>query len=114
MPFRVVRDLLFLVPADVAAVEAKQKPETFAVKNTKKNSSLEWKVVSVGDGTIRDGKLIPIPLKLGDIVILTLTDTECRDAWNSTEVSLNGERGLTVTYDTVFAKLEPDSSEVNR
>ena len=110
MPFRVVRDLLFLVPVDVAALEVKHKSETFGVKNMKKTSSLEWKVASVGDGIVRDGKLFPIPLKVGDIVILALTDVECREAWNSTEISLNTERGLIVTFDSIFAKFEPDSA----
>jgi hypothetical protein len=112
MPFKVLRDLVFLAPADLAAVEVKQKNETFAIKNTKKTCSLQWTVLSVADGAsfCRDGAIItvPIPLKVGDIVMLTRTDTEARDAWNSTEVILNGTRGLAVTYDSILAKLEPD------
>ncbi len=112
--FRILRDLVFVVPVDLAALESKPKGETFAVKNVKKISSLQWRVALVGEGAhfFRDGAVIrvPIPLKVGDIIILTLDDHEARNAWNSTEVVLNGERGLSVAYDSVLAKLEPDST----
>jgi hypothetical protein len=114
MPFRVLRDLIFVVPVDLAALETKTKSETFAIKNTKKTSSLHWRVASVGDGAsfIRDGQIInvPIPLKIGDVVVLVLDDREAREAWNSTEIYLNNERGLSVTFNSVLAKFEPDST----
>jgi hypothetical protein len=114
MPFRVLRDLIFVVPVDLAALETKTKSETFAIKNTKKTSSLHWRVASVGDGAsfFRDGQAIhvPIPLKIGDVVILVLDDREARDAWNSTDLYLNNERGLSVSYNSVLAKFEPDST----
>jgi hypothetical protein len=112
--FRILRDLVFVVPVDPTLVETKQKNEAFAIKNAKKTSSLQWKVASVGDGAryVRDGQMIhvPIPLKIGDVVILVLDDNEARAVWNSSEVNLNGERGLSVTYDSVLAKFEPDST----
>ncbi len=112
--FRLVRELVFVVPIDVAALENKQKDAAFALKNAKKTSALQWRVVSVGDGAhfFRDGQevRVPIPLKIGDIVILVLPDAEAREAWISTEVVLNGERGLSVAYDSVLAKFEPDTT----
>jgi hypothetical protein len=41
---------------------------------------------------------------------LVLDDREARDAWNSTDLYLNNERGLSVSYNSVLAKFEPDST----
>ena len=57
------------------------------------------KVVAIGKGkTIQDGKTIPIPVKVGDIILM--------DKYSGQEVTLNDEEFVVLRSDDIIAIIE--------
>jgi chaperonin GroES len=55
-------------------------------------------VVAVGEGEVRDGKLVPMTVKIGNKVIIS--------KYSGTEVKLDGEEFIIVREDDILAIVE--------
>jgi len=74
-------------------------PSGIVIPDTVKEKPQEGKVLAVGPGKKdEDGKLIPLDLKEGDIVMFK--------KWGGTEIKLGGEDYILVKQDDILAIVE--------
>jgi chaperonin GroES len=69
------------------------------IPDTAKEKPQEGKILAVGPGRYEDGKLIPLEVKAGDIVIYS--------KYGGTEVKVGGKEYLILSERDVLAKRKP-------
>jgi hypothetical protein len=100
---------IFVVPVEPELLDEKPVESKFGVKSEKvKTYSFLWKVLSVGNGITylhgEDIVRVPVPVSVGDIVLLKQCDAYYRDVlWVEHQSSLKGERGIYQKYDQILA-----------
>ncbi len=84
--------------------EEARSPGGIIIPDTAKEQPQEGEVVAVGPGKLlNNGKRVPLPLKVGDIVIFS--------KYGGTEVRIEGEKYLILDFDSVLAVKEPDEKK---
>jgi hypothetical protein len=111
MSMKAFGDLIFAVPVDPARMVVKAEGGKFGIKSSKDSKyTLLWKVASVGDGVKfqHDGHVIhvPVPVSVGDIVLLKQSDEFYRNIWVEHETNLDGVRGVYLKADQILSKSE--------
>jgi chaperonin GroES len=72
------------------------------IPDTAKEKPIEGKVVAVGNGkALKDGKLRPLDVKVGDVVLF--------GKYSGTEIKLDGEEHVLIREDDVLAVTEGSS-----
>ena len=82
------RVLLKRIDEDAEMNRGLHVPDIAQVKSSK------GRVMAVGEGRIIDGKLLPLPLDVGDIVLFS--------KYGAVEVNLDGEEFLILRYDEIY------------
>jgi len=65
------------------------------IPDTAKEKPTEGEVVAVGKGTIADGKLLPLEVKVGDRILF--------GKWGATEVKIEGDEYLVMKEEDIIA-----------
>jgi len=79
--------------------EAEEKTKSgLYIPEAAKEKTLEAEVVAVGEGEYKDGKHVPITLKVGDKVI--------HESYGGSEVKLNGVKHILMDIKDVLAVIE--------
>jgi len=68
------------------------------IPDTAKEKSHKGKVIAVGKGKYEDGKLLPLSLKLGDIVLYK--------EYGGDEIKLDGEEAIILKEEDILAIIE--------
>jgi chaperonin GroES len=89
--------------ADYLLIEPLQKettlPSGIVIPDTVKEKPQEGRIVEVGQGKKdEDGKVIPVSLKVGDVVMYK--------KWGGTEIKVDGKEMLLVKEEDVLAVIE--------
>ena len=90
-----------VVKAD--AVEEKTKSGIFIPDTASKEKPMQGVVLAVGNGTIIDGKRVPVDVKVGDSVVFA--------KYCGTQVKFNGEELLILAERDILAVVEPDKKK---
>ena len=77
--------------------EQEVKKSGIIIPDTAKEKPLEAEVIEVGNGRLEDGKLIPLEVKKGDIVLI--------GKFSGTEVTIDGEELVIVREEEILAKV---------
>jgi co-chaperonin GroES (HSP10) len=76
---------IFITPVNIADMQKKSSTAMGIEPRTKKANTIQWKIVSVGDGAdVATGIgiiRVPVPFKVGDIVLLNTEDEHLREHW---------------------------------
>lgn len=87
---------------DKVVVKAQDEQETtksgIVLPDTAKEKPQRGKVVAVGSGKIKDGKVIPLEVKEGDIVIY--------EKYGPNEIKVDGEEYLIIKEEDILAIIE--------
>lgn len=89
-------NVLILKPVDQSQLE-KPKDSGFGAKKETASNTIEWRVVSVGDGFflgMNPPMHVALPFSLGDVVILRASDEHLRERWVTTNFKFNGEKAI--------------------
>lgn len=84
---------------DNVLIEPLQKDEVTAsgivLPDSAKEKPQEGKIIAVGEGKIEEGKLVPIPVKVGEVVVYK--------KWGGNEVKVDGKELLLVRAEDLLA-----------
>jgi chaperonin GroES len=88
----------------IKRLESEQKTKGgIIIPDTAKEKPIEGRVVAVGNGKLlKDGKLRPLEVKVGDVVLF--------GKYTGTEVKIDGEEHVLIREDDVLAITEPAGS----
>ena len=78
--------------------EGEQKIGGIIIPDTAKEKPQQGKVIAAGNGTVRDGKRIPLDVKKGDLILF--------GKYTSQEVKLDGTEYLIMREDEVLAVID--------
>ncbi len=78
-------------------------PSGIVIPDTAKEKPQEGKVMAVGPGRYEEGKLIPLDVKAGDIIIYS--------KYGGTEVKVKGKEYLILSERDILAKKKPDKAK---
>ena len=73
-------------------------PSGIIIPDSVKEKPQEGKIKAVGTGKVDDGKLVPMTVKVGDIVMYK--------KWGGTEVKIEGKEHLLVKEEDILAVVE--------
>lgn len=125
---KVTGEQIVVVPVDPTQLERAKDSKGFGVKsNGKKEWTLLWRVVSVGDGlkqmSSTTGAFLtrPLPVQVGDVIIRRRCDEVCREEWEKEIFYFNGERAMVeigmcpieMPWGNVMVLVSRDGAEVN-
>jgi chaperonin GroES len=83
----------------IAPLEAEHKTASgILIPDTAKEKPQEGKVVAVGPGRVEEGKLMPLSVKVGDIVLYK--------KWGGNDVKVDGKEMLIVKEEDILAVIE--------
>jgi chaperonin GroES len=85
----------------IKRLEGEQKTKGgIIIPDTAKEKPIEGRVVAVGNGKLlKDGKLRPLEVKVGDVVLF--------GKYSGTEVKIDGEEHVLIREDDVLAITQP-------
>jgi hypothetical protein len=110
---KAVGELLFIVPVNPEQLERSKDNKVFGVKsNGKREWSILWRVVSVGEGDTIGKQSTeagfvwrPLRFQVGDIILRLKCDEDCRDEWEKETFLFNGAKAMSI-YGRIFGSAE--------
>lgn len=90
MVFEPLYDRVLVRPAEAEEVTK----GGIIIPDTAKEKPQQGEIIEVGEGKLEDGKIIPLKLKVGDIILY--------GKYSGTEITVNGENLLIMRESDVF------------
>lgn len=91
-------NIIVLKPVDPSQLE-KTKDSGFGAKKETTSNTIEWRVISVGQGFslgMNPPVHVAIPFSVGDVVLLRISDEHLREEWAKSNLTFNGAKAIFV------------------